>query len=210
MTHESDIIPDGLPDHLPEGEKLVWQGRPDWWQLAIHAFHVRKVALYFAVIIAGDLALNMARGGSLAASLHTASVLAGLALAACGILLVLSYASARSTHYTLTSKRALMKVGIALPAIINIPYRQVDAVSFAVTHGNRGNIVFRTSGGTRLAYLLLWPHARPWHLSKPQPAFRDIPNVEAVASRLAAVIGGQMPEASAVPATLPGQLVPAE
>jgi hypothetical protein len=210
VTPENDIIPEGLPDHLPQGEKLVWQGRPDWWQLAVHAFHVRKVVVYFAVIIAGDVALNAGRGTSVSAILSTASVLAGLAVAACGILMLLAYVSARSTHYTLTNKRALMKVGIALPAIINIPYRQVDAVSFAITHADRGNIVFRTSGETRLAYLLLWPHARPWHLSKPQPAFRDIPNVEAVASRLAAVIGGQMPEAAAVHAGLPGQMVPAE
>jgi Bacterial PH domain len=190
-TANPDIVPEGLPDHLPDGERLVWQGKPDWKLLAIHAFHVRKVASYFAAIIVAQAGLRLANGTGFSEALNAVPVLIGLALAACAILLVLAYASARTTHYTLTSKRALMKVGIALPVIINIPYQQVDGVSFAVTSGNRGNIVFKTGGGIRLAYLLLWPHARPWHLTKPQPAFRDIAEVELVASRLAMLLGGQ-------------------
>ena len=193
-TANPDIVPDGLPDHLPEGERLIWQGRPDWKQLANHAFHVRKVAAYFAAIIVGQAVLRLANGASLSQAMDAVPVLLGLTFAACAILLVLAYASAKTTHYTLTSKRALMKVGIALPVIINIPYRQVDSVSFAVTSGNRGNIVFKTGGGIRLAYLLLWPHTRPWHLTKPQPTFRDIADVETVASRLAFLLGGQFPQ----------------
>ena len=125
-TANPDIVPDGLPDHLPEGERLIWQGKPDWKLLAIHAFHVRKVAAYFAAIIVGEVALRLANGASFSQAMDAVPVLLGLTFAACAILLVLAYASAKTTHYTLTSKRALMKVGIALPVIINIPFRQVD------------------------------------------------------------------------------------
>ena len=41
----------GLPAMLPPGERLLWQGNPAWRSLAIRAYHVRKVALYFAVLV---------------------------------------------------------------------------------------------------------------------------------------------------------------
>jgi hypothetical protein len=210
VTGRPDIIPEGLPDHLPEGERLVWQGRPDWKHLAINVFHVRKVAIYFALIIAVQAAWHLAEGAPLHEALKSAPALLGMGAAACVILSVLAFASARTTHYTLTSKRVLMKVGMALPMIVNVPFSQVNGVSFAVTGGNRGNIVFKTGGPIRLAYLVLWPHARPWHLAKPQPAFRDIPDVEAVASRLARVIGGEMPAESVSASASSGHLIAAE
>lgn len=193
MTSKPDIVPEGLPDHLPEGEKLLWQGRPDWTRLAINAFHVRKVALYFGAIIVGQAGWHLLSGATIDEAVNAMPVLTALAFAACAILLAFAYASAKTTRYTLTNKRALMKIGIALPVIINIPYRQVDGVSFADTGGGIGTICFKTGGGVRLAYMLLAPHAKPWNFGKPQPAFRDIPNVEDVASRLAFALGGRMP-----------------
>lgn len=210
MTERPDIIPEGLPDHLPEGERLIWQGKPDWRHLAINAYHVRKVAIYFAIVIVGQAALHKTNGASWAEALQSVPVLLGLTLAACLILALLAYASARTTQYTLTSKRVLMKVGIALPVIINIPLRHIDSVSFALTGKSSGTICFKTGGGVRLAYLLLWPHAKPWHLTKPQPAFRDIPDVEAVASRLSFALGGQMPSRAEMQPAMSGNMVPAE
>ena len=49
--HEWEAAP-GLPSALPAGERVVWQGAPDWRSLAVHAFHVRKVAIYFALMLA--------------------------------------------------------------------------------------------------------------------------------------------------------------
>jgi Bacterial PH domain len=196
MSNQPDIIPQGLPDHLPEGESLIWQGRPDWKQLALNAFHVRKVAIYFGALIIGQGAFKFANSGQLSEAVKSVPLMAGLGLLACGILLAFAYTSARTTHYTLTNKRILMKVGIALPVIINLPLRQIDGVSFAATGKECGTICFKTSGNTRLAYLLLWPHAKPWNFTKPQPAFRDIADVDGVASRLAFTLGGQMPIAN--------------
>ncbi len=210
MSNQPDIIPDGLPDHLPEGERLLWQGRPDWKRLAINAFHVRKVAIYFAVLILVQGAWKLSHGAALTEALQSVPKLIGLAISACAILLVIAYASARSTRYTLTSKRVLMKVGIALPVIINLPLRQIDGVSFATTGNDCGTVCFKTGGNVRLAYLLLWPHAMPWQLTKPKPAFRDIPNVEEVASRLALTLGGQMPIIETQSAMPHGNMVPAE
>jgi hypothetical protein len=55
--HEWEAAP-GLPSDLPPGERVVWQGAPDWKRLAIHAFHVRKVALYFALMLAVQAPLS--------------------------------------------------------------------------------------------------------------------------------------------------------
>jgi hypothetical protein len=143
-------------------------------------------------------------------ALEAVPLMVGLACVACAILVGFAYFIARTTHYTLTSKRALMKVGIALPVIINLPLRHIDGVSFALTGNGCGTICFKTAGQTRLAYLLLWPHARPWNFNKPQPAFRDIANVEAVASRTALAMGGHSP-VQEVPNEIPqGQLMAAE
>lgn len=210
MIQQPDIIPEGLPDHLPEGEQLLWQGKPNWQRLAINAFHVRKVAAYFAALIVGQGVFRFINGAALTEAVSVVPVLAGLAVAACAILTALAYLSAKTTRYTLTSKRALMKVGIALPAIINLPFRQIDGVAFADTGAGCGTIVFKTAGQTRLAYLLLWPHAKPWHINKPLPAFRDIPDVEKVASRLALALGGQMPVVETSSTVVGGNMVPAE
>jgi hypothetical protein len=212
MTNHPDIVPDGLPYHLPEGEHVLWQGRPDWWRLAINVYHVRKVAAYFAAFIVGQPLWRLSQGESVREAISNVPVLIACAIAACSILLAIAYASARTTRYTLTNKRALMKVGIALPAIINLPFRQIDGVSLALTGADCGNICFKTGGEVSLAYLLLWPHAKPWHVSKTQPAFRDIPDVEVVATRLAFALGGQMPVQTSVAETAShgGTMVPAE
>jgi hypothetical protein len=157
VTQNPDIIPDGLPDHLPEGERLLWQGRPDWKRLAVEAFHVRKVAIYFAGVIALQAVFKLGNGATIAEALNAVPVLALLGVAACAILGGLAFLSAKTTSYTLTSKRALMRVGIALPVIINIPYRQVDGVSFAVTGNGYGTICFRTGGGALAACQALEP-----------------------------------------------------
>ena len=42
----------GLPAQLPEGERIVWQGSPCPVRLAKTAFHLRAVAIYFALLVA--------------------------------------------------------------------------------------------------------------------------------------------------------------
>lgn len=199
MSHKPDIVPEGLPDHLPEGERLLWQGRPDWKRLAVNAFHVRKVAVYFLLIILAQAAARLQGSEGVSEALRLTPYLVLMAAGACGILLFLAYLSAKTTLYTLTSKRLLMKIGIALPAYINLPLREIESASYADTGNGCGTLIFRTSGSTRLAYLLLWPHARPWHFTKTFPALRDVQNGEAVASRFAAALGGHRLVSTAAP-----------
>jgi len=42
----------GLPEPLPVGERLLWQGAPEVGPIALRAFHLRKVAIYFGLLLA--------------------------------------------------------------------------------------------------------------------------------------------------------------
>lgn len=56
MSHDDfavEPIP-GLPGIPPEGEEILWQGKPDVWALARDAFSIRWVAGVFRLV--GDLA----------------------------------------------------------------------------------------------------------------------------------------------------------
>ena len=55
----------GLPEPLPRGERLLWQGSPDWRVLARDAMHTRMLSVYFAVLLAWRAANVWSNGGSL-------------------------------------------------------------------------------------------------------------------------------------------------
>jgi hypothetical protein len=48
-----------------------------------------------------------------------------------------------------------------------------------------------------VAYLLLWPHARPLHFRNPQPCLRAIPDADQVAKLLATALSNAPQSASA-------------
>ena len=57
----------GLPEYLPEGETLLWQGQPGWRSMALRVFHVRSIGLYFGLLVAihlGSELLNGAQAGA--------------------------------------------------------------------------------------------------------------------------------------------------
>ncbi|MFW5835218.1 MAG: photosynthetic complex putative assembly protein PuhB, partial [Pseudomonadota bacterium] len=112
--HENEPIP-GLPEHLPAGERILWQGAPDWRALARRTFHVWKITLYCAIIVAWNAFAAVQGGATLGeATIHTLWI-SPLPLSAIIILLVLSYAYAKSTIYTVTTRRLVVRSGVALP-----------------------------------------------------------------------------------------------
>ena len=181
--HEFEAAP-GLPEPLPRDERMLWQGAPDWKRLAIHAFHVRKLAVYFAAMLAVQwLYLLGEPQAALLRPLLTSVVMATLALA---LLSATAWFSARSTLYTLTDRRVIMRVGIVLTLTFNLPLRQISGASFRPHAGGTGDIAIALKGEDRIAWLNLWPHARPWQLKRPEPSLRCLPEAAAVAARLQA------------------------
>lgn len=172
----------GLPEAPPKGEEVLWQGRPDTWALAREAMGLTWVAGYF-VALAGWRALAVGDGS---AGAMVAIVLPYLAigLLTCAILLGMAYVFSRTTVYTLTTARVAMRIGAALTVTLNLPYKQIANASLDLKRRGTGTIALETLGDTRLAYLVCWPHVRPWYLSRTQPALRCIPDAARVAQML--------------------------
>lgn len=181
-THEHEFEPEyGLPEPLPAGERVLWQGSPDWRVLARHVFHVRALALYFAaiLIIRGGFVLN--DGGSMAAAIKAVAMTLPLVLLALGIALGLAVLCARTTVYTITDKRVTMRVGIVLNLTFNLPFARIAAAGFRKVGKGAGDIPLTLAGTDQIAFLHLWPHARPWRIAKAEPMLRCVPQGQEVA-----------------------------
>lgn len=203
----------GLPEPLPPGERILWQGHPHGPTLAREALHWRKLALYFAAILAWRGAVVWGEGGGPLQVLAAVGWLLPLALFAVGIALTLAWLITRTTVYTLTDRRVVMRVGIVLSLTFNLPLRQIESADLREGRDGRGDIVLGLAPGNRIAYLHLWPHARPWKLGTPQPMLRALPGARQVAALLVQALqttGGQeAPLRAARPATAPSEATPA-
>ena len=183
--HEFEPAP-GLPEPLPAGERLLWQGGPDWRRIAIESFHVRKVAIYFGLILMARGGFVLADGGGVAKALIAMLWLAPLVAFALGTLLALAWMTGRTTVYTITSKRVVMRIGIVLTVTFNLPFKRVAAAGLRLARDGHGDIPLQLAKGERIAWLHLWPHARPWKLRQPEPMLRALPQAQRVAGILAA------------------------
>jgi hypothetical protein len=165
---------------------MLWQGSPEWKRLALTAFHVRAVGVYFALLAAWGLL----SGGSLAGVVATGAA----GVAAVGLLCLLAWLSARSAVYTITDRRIVLRVGVALPTCFNIPLKIVGTAALRRHPDGSADIPLQLNGPDRLGWLMLWPHARPWRLSTPEPMLRAVPDGEAVAALLARALADAVPE----------------
>ena len=184
--HEHEFEPEfGLPEPLPLGETILWQGAPDFKALAVRVFHLRKLAWYFLALIVMRVSYLYATsltGFELLMALIWPVALAtvGLASVAC-----LAWLTARTTAYTLTDRRVVMRIGIVLTLTFNLPLRTIEAAGLRVDADGSGDIPLRLGQGDRIAWLQLWPHVRPWMVTHPQPSLRCVPNVRDVAALMA-------------------------
>jgi hypothetical protein len=184
--HEHDFEASrGLPEALPEGEILLWQGSPDWRHLARRVFHVRKLVVYFTLILLAR-GLNGWADGEAPGQIAGA-VLGMLPLAALGIglLMLFAWLYGRTTVYSLTNRRVVMRIGIVLSMTLNLPLQRIEAADLRGKAGETGDIALRLAAGDKIAYLHLWPHARPWRLARPEPMLRSLQDASALAELLA-------------------------
>ena len=187
--HEHEPVP-GLPAELPAGERILWQGAPDVHALALRAFHVRKVAAYFGLLLAWRFASALVEGEGLAASLAHALWLLPLALLGLALLGGMAWHGTRTTLYTITTRRVVMRFGLALPMTINIPFAIIESAGLRGWPDGTGDLTLELGGDGRIAYLHLWPHARPWMLRRPEPMLRGLAQPQAVAALLADALAG--------------------
>ena len=170
----------GLPEALPADEHILWQGAPDPLRLAIEAWKMHWIIGYFAVLAVwrvGVSSITVPMGTALG---HAVPFVV-CAIAASALVYVMAYVQARSTVYTLTNKRAAMRIGAALTMTLNLPYVCIGNAAVQARRSGTGTLSFELIDDTRISYLMTWPHVRPWALSRAQPSFRCIADVARVA-----------------------------
>ncbi|MFN4024777.1 MAG: photosynthetic complex putative assembly protein PuhB [Hyphomonas sp.] len=183
----------GLPENLPDGERIVWQGKPDMMAFAIHVFHVRFVLAYFVGAASWRLAHAASSGAGEAMPAILVNTLVG-AFAAMGLLFLIAWAMARSTIYTITTRRVVLRFGVAIRKYVNLPFDQVSSADFT-RHGSRkGDIQLVLAAPRGISYLRLWPHVRPLRFSRPRPLLRALKDVRSVAEILAQAIAAHAPD----------------
>lgn len=180
---EIEPVP-GLPESPPQGEEILWQGKPDWWALSKESLSLGWVAAYFVflalwrfVAVIDLMPLPQAIGASV-----PFLILGGIVIA---LLLAVGVVQAITTVYTVTNRRVAMRIGAALTVTLNLPYTQIANVAMKQRRDGTGNISFELMGDTTISYLVCWPHVRPWFIRKVQPTLRCIPDPEKVAQLIA-------------------------
>jgi hypothetical protein len=174
-----------LATSLPAAEQVLWQGASAWGSLAREVFHVRLLAAYFAAILASRVLWVLHTGSPLEQALLSALWLLPLGVAAIGLLAALAWLTGRTTAYTVTDRRVVMRIGVALPMTINIPFRIIEAAGLKIHADGSGDIPLALTGNDRIAYVHLWPHVRPWHFTRTEPMLRAVPNAAAVGAIIA-------------------------
>lgn len=202
--HEFEAAP-GLPEALPAGESILWQGSPAWRVLAAEAFHVRAITGYFAVLLMLRAGFTWSDTGSLADTARAVAWLLPLFAFAVAMLLGMAWLAARTSVYTLTNRRVVLRVGIVLTLTFNLPLQRLAGAGLRVDpRTGHGDIPLQLAGNDKIAYVHLWPHARPWRGARPEPMLRSIENAAAVAG----LLGQAWAAATGQPSQRPARTIP--
>lgn len=174
----------GIDAPLPPGEAIRWEGRPAWRPLFWRAFHGRTVSLYFSALAAYQLIAAASGLKAWAPAIGALVFLTLLAISSLGCSALLAWLSVRSTVYAITDRRLVMKVGIVISSVINIPFRLVESVAAKPFGRDHGDLAVQLSGTDRIAFMQLWPHVRPWRFERPEPSLRAVPDMARVGAIL--------------------------
>ena len=173
----------GLPETPPQGEVILWQGKPNWWALSKESLNLYWVAAYFVFLAAWRFTAVvdlMPLGEAIGASVPFLI----LGAITCAILMGIAWTQAFYTVYTVTNRRVAMRIGAALNVTLNLPYTQIRNANLDLRKTGTGTIAFDLMGTTRSSYLVCWPQVRPWKISPTQPALRCINDAEEIASMI--------------------------
>lgn len=184
FEHDYEPTP-GLPADLPEEEYILWQGRPSSRAIARRALKTRWFALYFLALAAWAVASGLHDGLAIGGVLFSAGALALLGAVLIGLCEAFAWGVQRTTLYTITNRRVVMRVGVALSVTINLPFKQIESAGHKRHDSETGDIALKLKGDARISWLLLWPHARPFRFAAPEPTLRCVPNSTEVAGLLA-------------------------
>jgi hypothetical protein len=201
MSEEYEVEPlPGLPEPLPSGERLLWQGAPRWTALAKHSFYIREIAVYFGALLAWYLISKLPSSQPVLTTLLTFGQLALASAAALGLIAFYALIISWTTMYSVTSRRVVIRAGIALPTVVNLPFRSVVSAGFKAHADRTGNIILGLAPKETVHFLVIWPNVRTWRGNKIEPMLRGLGDVHTAAQILSRALAVH---ASMVPQILP-------
>lgn len=197
--HDVEPIP-GLPELPPAGEKILWQGSPHWPTIARRVMHLDVVAVYLALLVGWRLVSAIKSGQPVGDILFVMLPVMAVGFA---VLALIAYGIGRTTVYTITNRRVAMRFGMALPVTFNLPFKSISAAGVRDLGRGRGDIALQLTGSQRLAYLVLWPHVRPWRVRTPEPMLRALPDASKIAALLGDALASEVSQPRAIAAYHP-------
>jgi hypothetical protein len=163
----------GVAEALPPGERVLWEGAPAPQAIARHLLMIRPLALYFTAMIAWWMLANRDRiaTADFWTPVSMQLVLVGGVL---GGFLWLARWIATSTTYAITDRRIVMRLGVIFPLTVNIPLSYIMGAQVKRFGDGTGQIALQLDPKEKLAWIVLFPHVRPWRFSNPQPLLRGL------------------------------------
>ncbi len=174
----------GLPEKLPKGERILWQGSPDTKTILLKVFHIKILFIYFGLLLAYRLITGLNDGEPMMVILLSSVGIVAISTLGLGLIGLLGYLIASTAIYTITNKRVVMRIGIVLNMTFNFPLKMIESADCGVTKNGTGDIYLKLSEGCKIAIFHLWPHSRPGKWAVPQPTLRGIKNCSEVAQIL--------------------------
>ncbi|MCB1456337.1 MAG: PH domain-containing protein [Nitratireductor sp.] len=166
--HDFEPVP-GLPAELPDGEHVIWQGAPVASAVSARFLKTRWIAGYFAVLVAWTLVTGFYDGRTLGSILFSASAVTIMGTIVIALLEAFAWGVHKTTLYTITNRRIVMRIGVALSVTYNLPFSQIISADLRADRNGNGDIAFVLAPGARLSLMVFWPHARGWRKGRMIP-----------------------------------------
>ena len=175
--------PKNILDAIPNGESILWKGRPSLWGFSWNLFGLKWITLYLSMLSIVSVARFFA------SDFYTAFYVDFLPFFLSGIfasiiLIGLAATQTYSTVYIITENRVIIKTGAALSFLISMPFKKIKEVNLHKRGASIGTISFELLSEKRVPYISCWPSVRPWKFKRTQPAFSCIGSVDEVATIL--------------------------
>ena len=172
-------LPNEVGRSIPDGERVCWIGKPNWISFGFNAFGIKYLVVYFilsAFYAISQIELVFSFGAFIGEyiSFIVSGIIAGL------ILFLLAYFAAQHTCYVITEKRLVIRTGIALVFLLNVPLKNVTSIDKQSLLRGYGNLSFKPQSKKRIPYFSCWPSVRGGSFLEPIPTFRSIANIEAI------------------------------
>jgi hypothetical protein len=193
--HDYEPVP-GLPGRLPKGEIILWQGAPVSSLVSRHVMKTRWIAGYFAILVIWNTVAGIYDGRTAGAILFSTAALAIMSALAIGLLEAFAWGVQKTTMYTITNKRVVMRIGVALSATFNLPFTRIVSADMREDKNGAGDIALTLAPGDKLSWLVFWPHVRGFRKGALMPQMICLKDVAIAGNVLSAALAGSRTSAA--------------